>query len=357
MNRAKRAPTKKAITLLDLPNYKGYTFTFFSSIAMKLCARRELEELNQQNLNSIVSEVCDCVSREIDELKKRGVDPCSIVPVPITGNDPREKMNLCYAQKVLIDFSIGVKHEPLVLPPALSLEFTEFTRGAMGTGRLKRELFVISEEVLALAIIGACLAQAYAIAGEYGYLYIDIAPHILALEKVRKAHNMAKGIVAKVQENNGSINVALIGIAAATGLALRKLVWEVAKSYGHAVVNYLRISRTGNKVMVKGFDSLDVIQLTKTVVRCGVTRALYALLSRYPPEDFTSLRRFIELIATNLIKYQSLRKPVYIYEILRYITSDELNNEGSQWYVKKSEKELGWSEIVKAMMRLSRLVE
>jgi hypothetical protein len=357
MSKTRKAPTKKAITLLDLPDYKGYTFTFFSNVAVKLCARRELDELNQQNLNSIVSEVCNCVSREIDELKKRDVDPCSVVPAPITGNDPREKMNLCYAQKVLVDFSMGVKHESIVLPPALSLEFTEFTRGTMGTGRLKRELFVISEEVLALAIIGARLAQAYAIAGEYGYLYIDIAPHIIAIEKVRKAHSMAKGIVAKVQENNGSINVALTGIAVATGLALKKLVGEVVKSSGHALANYLRISRTGNKVMVKGFDSIDVIQLTKTVVRCGVARALYTLLSRYPPEDFTSLRRFIELTATNLIKYQSLRKPVYIYEILRYITSDELNNEGSQWYVKKSEKELGWSEIVEAMTRLSRLVE
>jgi len=357
MSKTRKAPTKKAITLLDLPDYKGYTFTFFSNVAVKLCAHRELDELNQQNLNSIVSEVCNCVSREIDELKKRDVDPCSVVPVPITGNDPREKMNLCYAQKVLVDFSMGVKHESIVLPPALSLEFTEFTRGAMGTGRLKRELFVISEEVLALAIIGAHLAQAYAIAGEYGYLYIDIAPHILALEKVRKVHSMAKGIVAKVQENNGSINVALIGIVVATGLALKGLIWEVVKSGGYALANYLRISRTGNKVMVKGFDSLDVIQLTKTIVRCGVARALYTLLSRYPPEDFTSLRRFIELTATNLIKYQSLRKPVYIYEILRYITSDELNNEGSQWYVKKSEKGLGWSEIVEAMTRLSRLVE
>jgi len=356
MARARKAPVKKAITLLDLPNYKGYTFTFFSEVAVKLCTGEELEKLNQQNLNNIVSAICNCISREIDELKKRNADPCSIAPIPLTGNDPKNKMNLCYAQRKLVDFSMGVKLESLVLPPALSLEFTEFTRGTMGTGRLKRELFIISEEVLALAIIGAHLAQAYATVGEYGYLYIDIVPHIVVRERVKKVHSMAKSIVSNIQKNNGSLSVTLIGVATTIGLALGKLIWEIVKSDGHTIANYLRISRTGNKVMVKGFDSIDVIQLAKIVMRCGIAKAIYTMLNRYPQEGFSSLRRFTELTATNLIKYQSFRKPIYIYEILRYLTSDELNREGAQWYVKKSEKELGWSEIVEAFSRLSKLL-
>jgi len=352
----RRTSVRKAISLLDLPLYRDYIFAFFSEAAIKLCTGKDLDELNQQTLNDIIVGVSNCIGEEIEKLRTRNIDPCNEVPVPTTKNDPRNKMNLCHAHKVLVDFSMGVKHESFVLPSAFSLEFTEFTRSFMGSGKLKREVFVVDEEVLALAVLGSYLTYSYAIGGEYGYIYIDVVPYILALERVRKMNSIAGRLIYTIQKNEGSINTILLGIATAARLSIKEFIKDVVKSDCHVIANFLRMTRTGTKVMVKGFDSIDVIQLVKIIGRGGIAGALYGMLARYPKPNFTSLRRFIEMISINLIKFQSFRKPQYIYEILRYLTSDELNREGAQWYVKKDGKGLGWSDIVNRFSNLSRLV-
>lgn len=352
----RRTGVRKAISLLDIPLYRDYTFAFFSEAAIKLCTGKDLDELNQQTLNDIIVGVSNCIREEIEKLRTRNIDPCNTVPVPTTGNDPRDKMSLCHAYKTLTDFSMGVKHESFVLPSAFSLEFTEFTRSFMGSGKPKREIFIIDEEVLALAVLGSYLTHSYAIGGEYGYIYIDVVPYILALERVRKMNSIARRLIYTIQKNEGSINTILLGIATAARLSIKEFIKDVARSDFHVIANFLRMSRTGTKVMVKGFDSIDVIQLVKIIGRGGIAGALYRMLARYPKTNFTSLRRFIEMVSINLIKFQSFRKPQYIYEILRYLTSDELNREGAQWYVKKNGEGLGWSDIVNRFSNLSRLV-
>lgn len=360
----RRTSSKKSISLLDLPVYRDYVFAYFSEIAIKLCTGKELVDLNQQNLNSIISEVANCIGAKIESVKKesknvgkKSVDLCTYVPVPTTGNDPRDKMNICYAQKTLVEFALGTKHSSLVVPSPYALEFAEHIRSFMGTGKFKRDLFVIDEEVLALAVIGSYFSNSYELKGEYGYIYIDVVPYVLELDRVRKVNEEAKKIVRIIQRNEGSANTVVLGITAAVSKAIGKVMRDVVERDAHLVVNFLRVARTGKKVMVKGFDTIDVVQLAKIIGRSGIARPLYAMLVRYPPKEFTSLRRFIALVSTNLIKFQSFRKPPYIYEVLRYLTSEELNAEGRQWYVKKDGKGLNWSEIVYGFANLSRLVD
>lgn len=353
----KKTQARKGISLLDLPMYRGYTFAWFSEIALKLCTGRDLGELSEQTLNNSIAQILSCVKDEIENLKKRDKDPCKVKIVPLTGNDPKDKMNLCYAYKILAEFSTGVKHGSLVLPSAYSLEFTEYTRAFMGSGKLKREIFKVDEEVLALALIGSYISKSYVAGGEYGYIYIDVVPYKLALDRARKMNSIARRLVNTIQKNNGSINTVLTGVAAVSGLVMGKLIADIVKEGGSIVANYLRIGRTGNKIMVKGFDTVDIVELTKIIVRSGVAGALYAMLRKYPSEDYSALRRFIELTSANLIKFQSLRKPTYIYEILRYTTSDELNKEGAQWYSRKDVGVLGWSDILNRFSRLANLVK
>jgi len=356
------AVSKKSISILDLPMYRDYTFAYFSEIAVKLCTGKELADLNQQNLNSVITEVVNCISAKIESIKKslkettaKTIDPCTYVPVPTTGNDPREKMNICYAQKILVECTLGTKHGSLAAPAPFSLEFTEYTRSSMGPGKLKRDVFVIDEEVLALAVIGSYLSNSYRLRNEYGYVYVDVVPYVLALDYVRKINEEAKKVVRVIQNGEGSINTVVLGVAAAISRAVGIAMRDIVNRDAHMVVNFLRTVKT-NKVVVKGFDTVDVVQLARLIGRAGISRALYALLIRYPPKEFTSLRRFIEMISTNLIKFQSFRKPLYIYEILRYLTSEELNREGLQWYVKKEDKGLGWEEIAARLTRLTRLL-
>ncbi len=356
MSKRTKTQQKPEITLLNLVNYRNYIFTWFSEIAIKLCTGRNLDELNANNIQGIVAEVGNCINNEIEILRKRNIDPCELRPIPITGTDPRDKIGLCYAFKTLNDLSMGISRGALSLPTSISLEFAEYTRSFMGAGRKKREIFIIDESVLAMSVIGAYLSQSYAIGGEYGYTYVEVIPYLLALDRIRKINSRAKRIVGMVQRNEGSVNVVLLGMATVIAITVREMLRDIVKRDGHAIANYLRITRTGNKIIVKGFDSIDLIQLVKIIVRGGIAGALYAILSRYPPKQFNSLRRFIEVTAINLLKFQSFRKANYIYDILRYLRSDELNKEGIIWYKKEAEKILEWSEIVSRFSRLSKLV-
>ncbi len=351
---SKKSYVKAIVTLDNLSRYRGYIFTFFSEAALKLCARRGLEELNAQNMHQIIGEVNRCVSEEIEVIRSRNKDPC-IAPLALTGNDPKDKLNLCYAHKVLTEFLTGYMHGGMVLPPALSLEFAEYVRSFMGPGKAKRDLFLVDEEVLALSVIGAYLLNAYAIGGEYGYVYIDVAPFAPITQKVRKMERAAKSITKAIMARNGSIASVIVGIASVASLHLGKLSRDIAQKGGYVVANFIRISRTGNKVLLKGFDSVDIIQLIRILRASRTSKAVYTLLRNYPPEEFNNLRRFVEVLSQNLLKFQSFRKPIYIYEILRFLTSDELNKEGVQYYV-KSKKVPGWNEIVAELMNLHRLV-
>ncbi|MDK6029409.1 hypothetical protein QPL79_08540 [Ignisphaera sp. 4213-co] len=346
----------REISLLDLPRYRGYLFAWFSEIAIKLCSGKDLSDLNSDTVKNILIDVANCVKNEIEKSSKKGVEICKLVPVPRTGNDPGpDEMNLCYAQKTLFDVSMGAKSRSTPIPQAFSLEFAEYTRASMGPGKAKREIFVIDEGVLALALIGAYLSRSYAVDDEYGYIFIDIVPYTLALDSVKKANLMSKAIVQSVKGNDGSINVMILGISAAIVLAIGKFMRDIVRSDGHIVASFLRTTRTRNRILIKGYDTVDLIQLAKIVGRGGIAKAVYSMIRKYPLEKYNSLRRFIEVTALNLIKFQTLRKPQYIYEILRFLTSDELNNEGREWYVKK-DKELSWVEIREMFSRLENLI-
>jgi hypothetical protein len=354
-----RKGTKKltGITLATLPSYRGYIFVFFSEATLRLCAGSSLEDLKGQNVGDVVKKVNECIAEEIESIRGRGGDPCARTPLPLTGNDPKEKMNICYAHKVLTEVIGGSSPKTLTLPPALSLEFAEFVRSFMGPGKAKRYLFTVSEDVLALAVIGAHILQAYrGVNGEYGYVYIDVVPHEFVRVKARDVQRAVKRVTRVIAERGGSVASVLLGIAATASLILGDMAREIVKKDGHVIANYIRISRTGNKVMLKGFDSVDIIQLIKILRASGTSGATYVLLRSYPPEEFNNLRRFVEVLSQNLLKFQSFRKPIYIYEILRFLTSEELNREGLQYYRKKNEKSLGWSEIVTRLRGLARLV-
>lgn len=351
----------RSITLQDLANYKTYMFTWFTEIALKLCTGESIESITQDNVQKILEEVSKCSNQLIEEARKTKTvrkDPCSIIPAPVIENDPKDRLNLCAAHTTLVKLSTNLEPERVSPPSFLSIEFAEHTRSFMGSGRKKIDLFKIGSDVLALSIIGAYLSQAYIIENEYGYVFVEVIPYRISLEESRKLNTYARRITKIIKNNDGSISTILLGISSSINVAIKETVKDIGRSSGHLIFNYLRLIGRKVRVDLKGFDTIDLISLSKILGGCGVSYTVYNLLYKYPRKEYNSLRRFIELMAINLIKFQNYRKPYYIYEIIRHLTSKELNEEGVRWYGKEGNgKKIGWNNIVNNLFRLSLLVD
>ena len=139
------------------------------------------------------------IEEEKDRLKKYNIDVCSDIPLPVSRNDPIEKINLCEATNILKRLCSGEELDSVPLISALLIEFAEYTRAFTGRGRLKRDLYVLREDVLALSVIGAYLSRSYKVGNEYGYIFLDMTyPNVKDINRLNtNARILARRIIGE----------------------------------------------------------------------------------------------------------------------------------------------------------------
>jgi len=319
--RKKATAPSQIITADRLPLFRGYSFAWFSEAATLLLSHRTLDDLQSEEAGKVFSLLLQSLKAKLEGAKVE----LSKKPLPAV---------------VLEKVISGEQVKSLSPPSALSLDFAEHTRVNMGRGRLKREVFPIGEDVLALNIIGAYLTRAYSIKikaenrWEFGYVLVNARSPMLSVEVLDRMQARVRAVTRRIAEGGGGVFPVVVGASAAIALTLREQLREVAKS--PLIVEYLRLTQTGNKVMAKGFDTFDVTGLAKLMRGCGMAGSVYSLLRSFPSEGFNNYRSFAQKLAEGVAKFHIYRKLVYLYEPLRALTSQELNDEavkllGSRW--------------------------
>ncbi|MEM4455166.1 MAG: hypothetical protein QXH65_05930 [Thermofilaceae archaeon] len=338
------------VTIGNLAEFGGYSFAWFADAALRLTMGMVLQDLNARNAPTVLQNLYSRVT-----LSPAVKSPlASRSPFPLGPRD--QSMTLQDALNVISTYigTQGHGMRALSLPSALSLDFAEHVRIAGGPGRKKRDVFRASEEVIALACIGAQLTFAYIAGGreegvtEYGYVMVRLHPQLAPLSG--RVNSLVRRVTRRLAQANMGFLPILIGASAAVaakaaGLKVLKSIFKNPTSF-----EYLRLALSGQKVMAKGFDSIDITGLVKMIGLSGAAGSIVRLLMNCPVEGFNNYRGLVQNLANGLAMYHFYRQPIYLYGALRLLTSAEVQREGSQ--ILKGT----WNRVAQRLMNLSRLI-
>lgn len=353
-SRTKQAKPKNVISRDNASEFLNLAIVWFANAASMLHKNVPVDMLTNGDLKSIY----DRLQSLLDDVKKalRIDDVCSWSPIPLTGNDRRDVLNPCYAMERLYEASMG-KIDVAPLPPAFSLEFTEYVRTfipQISSRYLKRQVMGVSSDLLALAIIGAMHTLAYRIKRkeeeEWCYVFIEVYnPQIVDMMKL---NGMCRTVVRNVISGGGTIATILVGIAAAIALNLGSSLFDKQLFTKYTSI---RIARTGNKTMLKGFDVIDLASLARTVLRLGIASPLYNLVRTYPSEEDVGkmrearhVRNFIETLSRSVLLYESLGNVEELYKVLRTLDPNNVVYRDADAYL--SNRGVDWKSITDQLL-------
>lgn len=332
----KKKPRFPALIGLDtVEAYQGHLVTWLADVTTTYLINLRLSSTVKEKTHLL----CQAASEYVIELKKKNPDVCSEVPIPLTPNDDEKYFDLCKAVEMICDYSRG-KVETYTLQPALSLEFTEHVRSFMSSKKLKRDVVGVESILHGLAIIGAHISHAYR-REDWGYVFIDV-PNPEAVD-YRKLSGMAVGITKSVSINEGSKLGFLVGIASAIALIYGKTLKE-ATGKSLLKVNFVRLTRTGNKVMLKAFEVFDLSSLASRIYRLGIASSIYNLTVRYPPRERHALRSFVERLSKAIVMCELLNDYTEIYSSLRIATSES--------FLRELQSYENWKEIIDNILQI-----
>ncbi|MEM1703097.1 MAG: hypothetical protein QXN90_03255 [Zestosphaera sp.] len=340
MNNRRKPKFSALISLDEVEAYEGYLVTWLADVATTYL-------INLRLSGTLVKEKSGLLCKEADEyvteLKKKNPNICESVPLPLPPNDTSEHYNLCKAVEMICDYNRG-KVETYALPPALSLEFTEYVRAFMSREKLKRDVVGVESILHGLAVIGAHISYAYydRQRGERGYVFIDV-PNPEAIE-YRKLSGMAVRVTRSVNDNEGTKLSLLVGVASAIALTYGATLKEVT-SKSPLKADFVRLVKTGNKVMLKAFETLDLSNLARHIQRLGIASPIYSLTSNYPPSEKHVLRSFVQRLSKAIVICESLNDYTEIYSTLRLITSENFLRELKSYYE-------NWREIIDNLLEI-----
>jgi len=315
--------------------YRDYVVAWFANVATHYLIGSRIEVTSLADLNELCQRANEYVStlremRKEEGKKERAVDVCEEVPINLTPNDDRELFRVCKAVDYICSAAQG-KIEIIPLPPALSLEFAEHIRTYMpeASPRNKRvENIGITLHMLGLAILGAHIAMTYILRGDgrvsemvYTYADVPISKDI----DFRKLHGMVKSVIVSVMRGEGGRLTLLCGVASAITLNYGRKLKETTG----LILESVRTVRSGNKVMLKAFEALDLTDLARIIFRLGIASPLYNLTSNYPATDTKEARlvkSFIENLSKAVIIYYSIKDLQELYKVLRTLTSEATVN-------------------------------
>jgi len=335
----KKKPKLPALMSLDkVEAFQGHLVTWLADVATTYLINVRLGSGVKEKAVSLCEEACGYITW----LKDRNPDACKDVPIPLTPNDDERYFDLCKAIEMICDYSRG-KVETYALQPAFSLEFAEHVRSFMSSKKLKREVVGVESILHGLAIIGTRISYAYRDYQrmEWGYVFIDV-PNPEAIN-YRKLSDMTIRVTKSVNSNEGSKLSFLVGAASAIALIYGKTLKETIKK-SLLKVNFVRLVKTKNKVMLKAFEVLDLSNLASRIYRLGIASPIYNLISKYPSKEKRVLRSFIERLSKAIIMCELLNDCTEIYSALRTVTSESLLRELQSYE--------NWREVVDNLLQI-----
>lgn len=320
--------SKTYTTIIGLNNievFHNYVITWFANVAtMYLINQRLSRELNNETtLNELCSKAREYVEEQIKRHERL---------LPLTSNDNNEYFDIYKAVDMVCDPS--TRTELISLQPALSLEFFEHVRvlNPQATNKyLKREVVGVEKLIQGLAVIGASISHTYEDGeeDEWGYTYIE-APNPEVIDH-RKLSRMIQNVIRVVRLNDGSKISMLVGAASAIALIGRDLL-KRSRNYPLNVY-FLRLTKGGNRTLVKAFEVLNLNSLAYDIYKLGVASALYNVFLKYS----TNVKDFAEDLAKAIFIYNLHRNPEEIYRVLRSLSSRDLREGLSKHYEDKWE--------------------
>ena len=342
--RSKPRKFSNVISLETCSRYMGYVAVWFADVATRLLLNTPLTDVSVQQLQQLYNEANKLYSNQ-------GRDLSSVIPIPITGNDNRDLLNLSSALQSLYKATQNVR-EVYLLPAAFSSEFAEYVRKFVpktATSTLKRETIGISSEILALALIGADLTSSYRVARgrdvEYGYTFVNVYnPRVLRLLELNRSVRI---ITQRIVNGDGSTQALYVGIAARVARGLGSRVFDID---GHTTYTSVRILHR-QAPMLKAFETVDITSLAQTILKLGISKAVVDLISFYPDRnqqrnpEYRKLRSFIESLARAIVLFNELRDFEELYRVVRVLTSEEYRSALSRC-VKD------WPEILESLLSL-----
>lgn len=349
-----RFQPKNVISLNTVSAYKDYVVTWFANAATRILMNKSIYEVTQSDLSDLHRNASSYFS-------ERNVES---IPLLLTPNDRADDLRISKAIDMLYEASRG-NTRILPLPPALSFEYAEYLRvfsPQPKSGTLKREALGVSSEILALAILGAGITQAYQLIErgdkgrrEYGYIFLDLYnPEAISVD-LNKLNVSARLIARQIMEGDGSPLALYVGVAASIVLYVGRNLDSIE---GRTFYSTIRVTRSENKVMLKAFEFLDLTLLAKTIRRLNIALAIFELMTSYPKEEGEeqrALRSFIENLSRAIMIYHNLcgamgrgscNATEELYKVLRTLTSELFYQKLSRYLGEK------WGDIYSQLLNI-----
>ena len=336
--------------------YKDYIVTWFANVATHYLIGKRVEVTKEEDLNDLCQKANEYVSMLREKRKGEGkkdkvIDVCEEIPLNLTPNDDQELFRLCKAIDYICSAAQG-KVGFVGLPPALSLEFAEHIRvyiPSVSPSYKRTENIGVALHMIGLAVLGAHIAMTYILREnkrvEIIYTYADVP--ISGDIDFRKLHGMVRSVVSSVMRGEGGRLTLLCGAASAIVLNYGRKLRETTG----LVLESVRTMKSGNKVMLKAFEALDLTDLARTIFRLGIAGPIYNLTSNYPATDTREARlvkSFIENLSKAIITHYSIRDLQELYRTLRALTSETTINALKAIY---GSEDL-WKEIYEGLLEV-----
>jgi hypothetical protein len=212
-------------------------------------------------------------------------------------------------------------------PPELFIEYGEYLEGFLNAGMLKRQHIFVSDVVVSLAVLGAALSHSYSITVNnerfHGYASYK---GLWRVEDPQRRHELAREICDVIGR---------MAIASSRG------VGEKSSPDAMVLAAASLIRRRG--VYVEPTDILEIIELTKRAKKSGITMYRVSHISSVVSKidsgfagGFLELARFygdkavkraVDFIAREMLRYVSSLSRINIYNILKLIRSEAFSEE------------------------------
>jgi hypothetical protein len=314
---------EKPEEILDIEGFKIYGNAlpyFFANVATKYYLNKSLENIDRDEMQSILDELCVELPNLLNK-QKRSLDK---PPFLYSGNDANFA-RACLTPSVLCNVlrdSIrkreitAIKVYGTILPETgehLKLMFPKIEP-------LKRiEIIAIAPELLALVIIGAFISYTIKYDNEQHYIFVDLVQEFRL--NLRSLNENARSLMLRLIKGNSSELVVRVGIASIVAdRAIRKVIkydraLKDTPSLPRVLFYHIITKMEGNKVTIKSFNQYDVTDLALDIARLDIANPLVKLIKLYPSEDLQKsweearkLRRIIEATCKAIYTWHSTKR-------------------------------------------------
>jgi hypothetical protein len=313
---------EKPEEILDIEGFKVYGNAFpyfFANVATKYYLNKSLEDIDQDDLQSLLEEFCT----ELPNLSNRRKISPDKPPFLYSGND-KGFAYACLTPSVLCNIlgdSIrkrevtALRVYGTILPETgehLKLMFPKLAE----LRRIKN--IAIAPELLALATIGAFTSYTTRYENEQHCIFVDLVQEFRL--DLRSLNENARSLMLGLIKGDSSELAVRVGIASVVAdKAIRKVI-KYDRALKHlpglprAIFYHIITAVDGQKVTLKSFNQYDVTDLALDIARLDIANPLVKLIKLYPSENLQKshnearrLRRIIEATCKAIYTWHSTK--------------------------------------------------